>query len=1136
MSTKSREPLEDDGVIEDNSEEFEDEEVDEGEYDEEDEGEQDEEEEQASTSAQRPAPAMAAPSAPKAMPSLPERPKGGLPALPPRAKPSTPAAAAAPAAPAAPQPQPQPPAATPAAAGAMPKLPPRPGMGAGPSGLGGAGLLPPKPAAAAPPAAAAAAPKPAAAAPPAPPPSVTAAAAAPPPAPQAPAPAASVPAGLGLGLRGGLGGAAKPTLPPRPAAAAAAAGGSGASAAAPAAAATRPAATAPAPTPAAAPAAAAAPVAAPAPAPASKAPAAAPAAAAAAAPGARPGGLAGGLPPRPAGLGPAAPAPPAPIPAAAARPTPAAVQPPAPAAAVQPVVVQAPPPAAVNEVVDPTEERRVQKVQRTAHEIRVRLIRAAARLGLTARSDQVAQFLQAIERSERMLGAQHYKGSRRVDLIAAAERDARAADAREAPGGAIGGLRVKIMVVGMTGTGKSELINSLLDRPSAARTNPFREATRRVRVHRGTHNGIPLTLIDTPGLHAAASRTADNKALLRGIRAAYKWHKPDYVFYVDRLDVTRPGFGELGLLGLITEALGPAVWRNTMAILTHAHAARAAFGAQYDINSRQRRNILSQLLRQAAGDQQTRNPMFLADCHPACPTNPLGQPVIMDGPTAVPWKQQLLVQLVGYKSYNMATAAFKDLARAKAGKGGPGAGAAGAGPGGKGGQQDLFRQLMRSRLPPLTFFIEQLTEGVLKPEGLATMESVAGLGEEVTEDEEAESFHHAYYSHMYDLALSGDPWAQREYAAMLRAYDKSRKTFHESYEDADLDQMVEYGLESYVVDPIDFGPTFDPEDLYSHRHAYAEAGDSGVHVIPSQDYYGPEHDDPLNGIVLQYEAQPFARAGWGGIPFDLTLCVEKDKTSACLQGESHVALFHSVPPFGPRHVTQLTGSWEMIRPNIKDVMYQLEVDTFKDGLFGRTDHAGCGLMVARLGEGGDPRKGPMAVGVRLQDTVRLGAFKVEACASKVAVQGPTGGKDEGWGARAFVHYDWLPGVGMAFDFIQQRTPEEGGKRLRGYGANFTYDWEMLGAAFGAEVDYVSASDSLFLSVNAFSGNDYRLAWLLLIPAVNYAKETVAGWWARLRGVAGGEGEEGEGEEGGEEAEEEEGDEEAEMMMAAEADM
>ena len=38
-----------------------------------------------------------------------------------------------------------------------------------------------------------------------------------------------------------------------------------------------------------------------------------------------------------------------------------------------------------------------------------------------------------------------------------------------------------------------------------------------------------------------------------------------------------------------------------------------------------------------------------------------------------------------------------------------------------------------------------------------------------------------------------------------------------------------------------------------------------------------------------------------------------------------------------------------------------------------------------------------------------------------------------------------------------------------------------------QVDYVAASESLNVSLNAFSGNDYRLAWLLLLPAVNYAK-------------------------------------------------
>ena len=144
---------------------------------------------------------------------------------------------------------------------------------------------------------------------------------------------------------------------------------------------------------------------------------------------------------------------------------------------------------------------------------------------------------------------------------------------------------------------------------------------------------------------------------------------------------------------------------------------------------------------------------------------------------------------------------------------------------------------------------------------------------------------------------------------------------------------------------------------------------------------------------------------------------------------------------------QFNGSFELLRPNLKDVLYQLEVNTFRDGLIARNDHAGCGMMLARwegdsqvgrgeadmyhsfqlvnshlnshlacpfrLGEGGKLDKGPMGMGLRLQDSLRLGAFKVEACAAKVATDGAQGGKDEAWGGRAFVRYDWLPVRGWA---------------------------------------------------------------------------------------------------------------------------
>lgn len=54
--------------------------------------------------------------------------------------------------------------------------------------------------------------------------------------------------------------------------------------------------------------------------------------------------------------------------------------------------------------------------------------------------------------------------------------------------------------------------------------------------------------------------------------------------------------------------------------------------------------------------------------------------------------------------------------------------------------QDFFRQLqMRSRLPSISYFMEQMVEGVLKPDTWAILEDPMG---QETDDEEAEEFRH----------------------------------------------------------------------------------------------------------------------------------------------------------------------------------------------------------------------------------------------------------------------------------------------------------------------------------------------------------------------------------------------------------
>ena len=61
----------------------------------------------------------------------------------------------------------------------------------------------------------------------------------------------------------------------------------------------------------------------------------------------------------------------------------------------------------------------------------------------------------------------------------------------------------------------------------------------------------------------------------------------------------------------------------------------------------------------AHGCAQVRNPVFIADCHPSCPTNSFGQPVVLEGASAVPWKQVLVMQLVGYRAFEEVQALFR---------------------------------------------------------------------------------------------------------------------------------------------------------------------------------------------------------------------------------------------------------------------------------------------------------------------------------------------------------------------------------------------------------------------------------------------------------------------------------------------
>lgn len=77
-------------------------------------------------------------------------------------------------------------------------------------------------------------------------------------------------------------------------------------------------------------------------------------------------------------------------------------------------------------------------------------------------------------------------------------------------------LTLKILVLGLEGSGKTQLCYSLLGRPDAV--DGYDGRTQKVELLRGTVHGIDLMMYDTPGLACSASDTSHGMNVLRQIR------------------------------------------------------------------------------------------------------------------------------------------------------------------------------------------------------------------------------------------------------------------------------------------------------------------------------------------------------------------------------------------------------------------------------------------------------------------------------------------------------------------------------------------------------------------------------------------------------------------------------------------
>jgi hypothetical protein len=118
--------------------------------------------------------------------------------------------------------------------------------------------------------------------------------------------------------------------------------------------------------------------------------------------------------------------------------------------------------------------------------------------------------------------------------------------------------------------------------------------------------GMAITAIDTPGLHASADAQSANRSLLRGIKAAWKKHKPNFLIYVDRwvlLGVFGGGVqGKGGFAGgrgtgssdrMLPESCRPIQWQGLVGRMQHLCACRGMHACNLLVEKRETLLVVS---------------------------------------------------------------------------------------------------------------------------------------------------------------------------------------------------------------------------------------------------------------------------------------------------------------------------------------------------------------------------------------------------------------------------------------------------------------------------------------------------------------------------------------------------------------
>ncbi|KAG1663291.1 hypothetical protein FOA52_006332 [Chlamydomonas sp. UWO 241] len=695
-------------------------------------------------------------------------------------------------------------------------------------------------------------------------------------------------------------------------------------------------------------------------------------------------------------------------------------------------------PPAGGPILDPDEPEAIQKLRREIHTVRVSLIRAAQRLGYDHENGLVKQVLYRLNLAEKLKAP--WRKGKRPDPALAAAREAERLEVHHGPRAPLG-FTVKMMLIGLTGSGKTQLIHSLLsaggvggplssgadgqEEPPCKLVDPFDGATKKVEVVSGTVHGIRVVCIDTPGLVASASATATNGRSLQQIRKAYNSHKPDLVVYVDRLDATARAGGELPALKVLSDNLGAGLWLNTIVALSHAGTPPPCGPKgqmSFDQYANQRSHVLQQVIRAASGDDRLMNPTAFVESHPGCALNGSGQAVIANG---MPWKAHLYLMIVSAKLL----ADTENMLQMQDGsqKGSASAGAhAAAMMGGMG--------MAPPRTLPLPYLVSSLTQfsrPLKYPDhdlvlDVRMMESAL---KKTSEPRGARDLARAIKGRLLQLrqAHANKERMQRSFRNATLAGGKvtpeppslaTRRppsvhppgSFRYRVPEPAGGWIVRPHIESHGMDNSD-----GIEGLYLEKSAVArrstelepppkeskasaskqkDAGFAGGAAAGSSGSGGKSAAGKASGGGRRGGRQrSSADKLLGGVPFHHYVSAQVTKEAKTVQARTEASLYHD--PLGNTTTTlsadvQTCGGGAGVP---LDALVTARADLRRRGVLGSHGKATLGVVACRVAEAGRPHVGPAAAGVRLQQTCGLSVWrgapgKLSMCA---AVMGPLPG-------------------------------------------------------------------------------------------------------------------------------------------------